>query len=98
MIKQASSLFFFRFFNKDLPSHFQDFLKQQRSVYNTRSSDGRNLQLPHFKTKTALNSILFKGPKTWNDISSDIKFSVSFSVSKRKIKELLLSNMSDLLL
>lgn len=59
---------------------------QQRS---TRQSN--NLLIHRTNTDIGARAISIKGPRTWNEIPADIKFSPSFEVFKKKLKDYLIN-------
>ena len=75
----------------ELPSVFIHMFKRNRSIhcYPTRQSDAYHL--PRTRTIFAKKTIIFTGPRYWNDLPLDITSSLSLFTFKRKLKQLLLS-------
>ena len=45
-----------------------------------------DLRVPLFRTSNGQKSILFRGPKLWNQLSSDVKLAPSPLTFKRRLK------------
>ena len=43
--------------------------------------------IPLFKTSNGQKSISFRGPKLWNQLSSDVKLAPSLATFKRRLKK-----------
>ena len=46
-----------------------------------------DLRVPLFKTANGQKSISFRGPKLWNQLSSDVRLAPSLSTFKRRFKD-----------
>ena len=53
-------------------------------LYETRQVN--KLRLPLYKTNLTQKSLLFLGPKIWNNLPCDVKNKSSLSAFKRKLK------------
>ena len=84
-------IFMYQLSNKDLPEVFQIMFTRNRLIhsYPTRQSDAYHL--PRTRTIFAKKTIMFTGPKFWNDLPVEITQSQSLFIFKRKLKQLLLN-------
>ena len=65
----------------------QEIFNKQTQVYNLRNN--RNWQVPDAKTVAyVIETIRYRGPKTWELLPSNIKNAKSLDVFKAKIKDL----------
>ena len=94
-IFQVNSLYIARFmfcYHKEiLPSVFHNLFLCSNQVhsYNTRSA---NNYLPHTcRTNLKKFTILYRGPKIWNALSSNIRTSVNSCTFKKKMMQFLLN-------
>ena len=46
-----------------------------------------DLRVPLFKTSNGQKSISFRGPKLWNQLSSNVKLAPSLAIFKRRLKK-----------
>ena len=60
-------------------------------THNHSTRNKHSLQVPHHNLTLYQHSLMFKGPKIWNNIPTHIKNSVSSSTFKPKLKVHLLS-------
>ena len=82
--------------NGKAPSFLWDNLKEKVNVYDMRIT--HRLTLPKKKTtKHGLNSFSYLGPKLWNSIPENIKQSTTVTVFKQMIKNVNLSDSSQIL-
>ena len=74
---------------KELPEVFSHMFRRNSQIhtYPTRQSDAYHL--PRTRTTFAKKTIMFTGPKYWNDLPMEITHSPSLYVFKRKLKLLL---------
>ena len=64
----------------------QELFEKQAQVYNLRNN--RNWQVPDVKTVAyGIETIRYRGPKTWELLPSDMKNAKTLAVFKAKIKD-----------
>ena len=88
---QQTSEFMFKYMHNLLPGAFVDFfsLTSQSNPYNVRSS--ANYSGIATRTNTRKFSIESAGPRTWNNLSVDVRNSPCISIFKRKLRGHLLA-------
>lgn len=81
------SMFMFKFFNKLLPSAFDDFFVPTSRVHNysTRLSSSNAYSLPRVRTNYGKFNIRFSGVKIWNSLESELKL-LSIGAFKARLK------------
>ena len=76
--------------NNLVPEYLSD-LFVKNSALNTmrlRNTEA-DLRVPLFKTANGQKSISFRGPKIWNQLSSDVRLPPSLFTFKRRLKEVI---------
>ena len=66
----------------------EDWFRPYRNLYNTRSSLGDNLLVPQYLVMHSRQSILYRGPKIYNDVPMENKLlniPESFNYKLKKI-------------
>ena len=86
--------FMFNYNNNLLPSAFKDLFVQNRSFHNYPTRHSRDFHLPLLRTVSAQRTFFYEGPKFWNSLSDDIKYSPTLNVFKKKLKTFLLLKYS----
>ena len=80
----------FKSTNSLVPEYLSE-LFVKNSALNTirlRNSEA-DLRVPLFKTANGQKSISFRGPKIWNQLSSDVRLAPSIFTFKRRLKEVI---------
>ena len=73
--------------NSLAPEYLPELFVQNSALTKTRLRNTEaDLQVPLFKTSNGQKCISFRGPKLWNQLSSDIKFAPSLATFKRRLK------------
>ena len=90
--KFQNARFMYLFRNNMLPSLFNLYFAQNKSIriYQTRQSD--NYNVPNFKYEFSRSTIKFSGPTLWNSLPEFIKTCSSLSTFLHKYKEFLINN------
>ena len=84
----------YKYKNK-LLSNFEDFFqKPTRSKYTLRSTTHEMLSLPINSCKHIEHSLLYRGPKLWNNLDNEIKNILSLNTFKKRLKYLLVQKSS----
>lgn len=67
--------FMYRFYNKQLPSLFDDFFTKVSSTHNYSTRYAKNVQyvLPKVTKQLAKNQISFRGLKLWENVKTELK-------------------------
>ena len=74
-------------YTDDFPSYVKDLISIYTPSRTLRSSDAYLLNKPVMKLHTfGDKSFCYAAPEVWNDLPSDIRFSNSFLVFKKKLK------------
>ncbi len=81
----------FKIMNNQLPSWFFC-IPKVRNVNSTNSRPQNLLHIPRTKTDTGSRSITVRGPKLWNNLSSNVKECNSLHALKAELKNFLLHN------
>ena len=84
-------IFMFQLSNNELPDVFLHMFRRNRAIhdYPTRQRDAYHL--PRTRTLFAKRTIMFTGPRYWNDLPEEISHCLSLFSFKRKFKEFLLN-------
>ena len=84
-------IFMYQLSVNELPSVFSHMFRRNRSIhkYPTRQRDAYHL--PRTRTIFAQNTIIFTGPRYWNDLPTQITDCSSLYSLKRKLKDFLLN-------
>ena len=87
------AVFMKKFYNKLLPSVFDDFFRSASDVhdFNTRFSTSQIFGIPKARTNYGIFNIRFHETKVWNSIADDVKY-LSIKRFKKKIKEDMIEN------
>ena len=87
------AVFMKKFYNKLLPSVFDDFFRSASDVhdYNTRFYTSQTFGIPKARTNYGIFNIIFHGAEVWNSIADDVKY-LSIKRCKKKIKEDMIEN------
>lgn len=81
------SIFMFKYYNKQLPTIFDDYFISVSNVhnYNTRLSSKQAFSLPRVRTNYGIYNIRFAGAKVWNSLEPDLKL-LSIRAFKARLK------------
>ena len=73
------------------PEYLSELFVQNSALTTMRLRNTKaDLRVPLFKTSNRQKSISFRGPKLWNQLSSDVKLAPSLATFKRRLnKEIL---------
>lgn len=85
-------IFMYQLSVDELPDVFSHMFRRNSSIHNypTRQSDAYHL--PRTRTIFAKNTIIFTGPKYWNDLPTQITGCSTIYSLKRKLKDFLLND------
>ena len=77
--------------NSLAPEYLSELFVQNSALTTMRLRNTKAaLRVPLFKTSNGQKSISFRGPKFWNQLSSDVKLAPSLATFKRRLtKEIL---------
>lgn len=87
-------IFMYKLSNNELPESFMIIFKKNNYFHTYPTRQSGSFHLPRTRTLFAQKTILFSGPKFWNDLPNEITTSPSLRVFKRKLKLLLLLKYS----
>ena len=88
IILSETATIMFKSTNSLAPEYLSE-LFVKNSALNTmrlRNTEA-DLRVPLFKTANGQKSISFRGPKLWNQLSSDVRLAPSLSTFKRRFKD-----------
>ena len=88
IILSETATIMFKSTNSLAPEYLSE-LFVKNSALNTmrlRNTEA-DLRVPLFKTANGQKSISFRGPKLWNQLSSDVRLAPSLSTFKRRLKD-----------
>ena len=93
LYKLNIAIFMYKFFNKQLPTAFNNVFQTKTSNVITRS----NSQIISISCKNTVSkqSIRYIGPKIWNQLPTSIKKSNSLSAFNKKAKIFFLEELSN---
>ena len=74
-----------------LPQALATIFTKNHQVHKYFTRQASAFHLPSVRTKLALNSLIYTGPKYWNSLDSNITTAVSLSTFKRELKHFLLN-------
>ena len=70
------------------PEYLSELFVQNSALTTMRLRNTKaDLRVPLFKTSNGQKSISFRGPKLWNQLSSDVKLAPSLATFKRRLKK-----------
>ena len=70
------------------PEYLSELFVQNSALTTMRLRNTKaDLRVPLFKTSNGQKSISFRGPKLWNQLSSDVKLAPSLAIFKRRLKK-----------
>ena len=81
-----TSLFMYKNSKGLLPMAFKELFSQKTTKYNLRSTKKGVITLPKNTCKHIEQSLSYRGPKLWNNLSEDIKSSKNSNTFKKLIK------------
>ena len=74
--------------NSLAPEYLSEIFVQNSALTTMRLRNTEaDLRVPLFKTSNGQKSISFRGPKLWNQLSSDVKLAPSLAAFKRRLKK-----------
>ena len=86
MYKFQSAIFMYMCSHKVLPASIMSYFNVNSSIHNYFTRSNRNYNIPCARTTLFQKSILYNGPKIWNEIPNHIKTSLSLNIFKKKYK------------
>ena len=85
-------IFMYKYSTNDLPDVFLHMFKRNYSVHNYPTRQRDAYHLPRTRTIFAMKTIMYAGPKYWNDLPPELKGCLSLSSFKCKLRQYLLNN------
>ena len=84
-------IFMVQLSNNELPDVFLHMFKRNRAIHDYPTRQRDVYHLPRTRTLFAKRTIMFIGPRYWNDLPEEISHCLSLFSFKRKFKEFLLN-------
>ena len=70
------------------PGYLSELFVQNSALTTMRLRNTKaHLRVPLFNTSNGQKSISFRGPKLWNQLSSDVKLAPSLAIFKRRLRK-----------
>ena len=88
-------IFMYKFSSNNLPDIFLEMFIRNNSVHNYPTRQRDAYHLPRTRTIFAKKTIMYTGPKYWNDLPSEVTSSLTLSSFKYKLKQLILNSYVD---
>ena len=74
--------------NSLAPEYLSKIFVQNSALTSMRLRNTKaDLRVPLFKTSNGQKSISFRGPKPWNQLSTDVKLAPSLATFKKRLKK-----------
>lgn len=70
-----------------LPEYLCELLHKNNEVHRYQNGRMDDFRLPLLKKTGTQNSLLYKGPKEFNEMPNDIKSETNFNIFKRKLND-----------